>query len=278
MSDPIEDINISQEECKKVLGYIDRIKGVDLSSYRLNFVYRRLRLRMSAIKVESCSDYITFLKNHPAELDKFFDSLSINVTEFFRDPEVFETVKDILLPEIMRKKEGADSRFIRVWSAGCATGQEVYSLAILIKEKLERKSNFLVKILGTDVDADALQKSEKGEYHTSQFRKVDKEILEKYFIADYNDICIARPVLKRMVEFKQHNLITDPPMRGMDLVFCRNVMIYLTRDQQNLLFNKFYHSLNRDGYLVIGQVETIWDRDLFVPVDIRKRIYKKQPN
>jgi chemotaxis methyl-accepting protein methylase len=164
---------------------------------------------------------------------------------------------------------------IRIWSAGCASGQEAYSLAILINELLGGSDRFLVKIWATDVDNDALERAKKGEYDTRDFKEVDKKLLEKYFDPVYNDRYALKEDIKRLVRFEKHNLITDKGLKFMDIIFCRNVMIYFNRVQQELLLNKFYESLNSKGYLVLAKVESIWDKELFITIDPLQKIYQK---
>lgn len=268
----------NHRELKKITDFIFAAKGVDLSSYRQSFVYRRLWTRMAAQRSVCYDTYFNLLKNSPDELDKLLDAISINVSEFFRNPDVFEAFRKTVLSELLQRKERLGNKTIRVWSAGCAIGQETYSLAILIKEELEGRERFTVRIWGTDVDKDALEIAKKAEYGSALLKNVSKEILEKYFVSGYNGLYKLKDEIKRMVSFEQHNLITEPALKHMDIVFCRNMMIYLTRQQQETLFDKFYNSLNHKGYLVIGQVEVAWNKNLFKPVNLRSRIYQKSDN
>lgn len=272
------EIKTPKRDIKDFLNFIHGLKGIDLSSYRESFITRRLRIRMMETNTTRCHEYSELIEKDPEELNRFFDTLSINVSNFFRDPEVFEAIKESLLPELIQRKVASSNKMIRVWSAGCATGQETYSVAILLYEALKDKGDFFAKVCGTDVDNDALQKARSGIFETSQLKQLKKETLAKYFIAHYNDVCEIKEHIKKLTKFQQHNLIEDPPLRGMDIVLCRNVMIYMTRQQQELLFDKFYNSLNFKGYLVVGQVETLWNNDRFRAVDLRRRIYQKKQN
>lgn len=276
MDKPIIKFGISQQEFKEVIDFICLAKGIDVGSYRQNFVYRRLWTRLAATQSKNCSNYLGILRTNPSELERLLDALSINVSEFFRNPEVFEAFGKTVLPELLKKKEYLGSRSIRVWSAGCAYGQEAYSLAILIKEALENRRHFIAKIWGTDVDKDALEKAKKAEYGGVLLKDVKKEVLEKYFISGYNGLYKLKDSIKNTVVFQQHNLFTDKPLKYMDIIFCRNTLIYFNRQQQEVLFNKFYHSLKPEGYLVIGQVESVWHQKMFRLIDLRRRIYQKQ--
>ncbi|MCX7927062.1 MAG: protein-glutamate O-methyltransferase CheR [Candidatus Omnitrophica bacterium] len=268
--------NIPQEELIRILRFISEQKSIDLCSYRQNFCFRHIRSRMQETGCLTASDYIRYIKENKEELDHFIDSLSINVTHFFRDKEVFEAFAKNALVELIQKKDSvADRGVIRVWSAACATGQEPYSLAILLTEALQKKPNFLIKILATDVDNDALEAAQKGFYEERDFREMDKKLLEKYFEPVYNGKYSVHPQIRNLVKFERHNLITDPPFKHMDIIFCRNVMIYFSRQQQDELIKKFYEGLNSGGFLVLAKVEMVWNKDLFKIYDLNNKIYQK---
>jgi chemotaxis methyl-accepting protein methylase len=265
---------VTEEELKKVIYFINSLRGIDLCSYRQTFVFRHLRSRLLETGADSPLNYISYIKKNPEEIDLFLNALSINVTHFFRDHEVFEAFANKALPELIRRKETTERSLIRIWSAGCASGQEAYSLAILINEMLQGKENFVVRIWATDVDSTALERARKAEYDVRDLKEVNKKLLEKYFVPVYNKYTLKEEI-KRMVRFERHNLITEKGFKFMDIIFCRNVMIYFSRQQQEQLFSKFYESLNSQGYLVIARVETVWDKDLFVPIDTLQKIYQK---
>lgn len=262
---------------KKIIDFIRQHKGIDLSQYREGFAFRRLRLRLQAVKCQSYLDYIKLLREEPEEFNRFLDNLSINVTEFFRDSEVFEAFKKILVSEIIPGKEASGHKTLRVWSAGCASGEETYSLAMLIKESLRAKTGFTVKIWGTDIDNDALEKAGKGEYKLDEkLKNIDKRILDKYFIpGGETDTCRVQDEIKQMVKFEQCNLNRDPSFNYLDAIFCRNVMIYLSHQQKNELFERFHRLLNPRGYLVLSKVETLWEKKLFETVLPKEKIYRK---
>ncbi|MDD5730572.1 MAG: protein-glutamate O-methyltransferase CheR [Candidatus Omnitrophica bacterium] len=263
-------------EFDKFVDFIRKNQGIDLSFYRKSFVLRRLRLRMSQTESENYLDYVNCIKKVPEEFSNFLDALGINVTEFFRDPEVFAAFKEKTLAELISRKESSYQSTIRIWSAACASGEEAYSLAITVKEALERtKKVFKVGIWATDMDSDALSKAKKAEYKAFDLRKLDKKILEKYFIPAYNSLYNLKEEVKQMVTFQRHNLITDEPLNFMDVIFCRNMMIYLNRQQQEAMAVKFHHGLNSKGYLVVGKVESVWGKDLFKLVETREKIYQK---
>lgn len=266
---------MNEEGLKKILDFIHEYKGLDLSSYRQNFLYRRLRLRIFSTKTRDYLEYITLLKNSPEEYNAFLDALSINVTEFFRDPDVFEVVKKVVLPELIARKEARGNLSLRVWSSACANGEEPYSIAILIRQSLKEKTNFLVRIWASDIDNDALEKAKKAEYPAQELKNIDSEIIKKYFISSSNNCYRLSDEIRQMVKFQVHNLFRVFPFKCLDVIFCRNVLIYLDRRQTKELFHTFSQLLNPGGYLVLGKVETLWDRDLFVPLDLRMKIYQK---
>ncbi|MFH1248391.1 MAG: protein-glutamate O-methyltransferase CheR [Candidatus Omnitrophota bacterium] len=269
-------IDIKDRELLKVLEYVSRQRGLDLlSAYRKEFVFRRLRLRMRTTRCSKALEYLELLDKNDEEYNKFLDHLSINVTEFFRDEDVFEYFRKEVLPAIVKKKESSNEQIIRIWSAGCAHGQEPYSISIILRESLDSKKKFFLRIWATDIDSDALRVANRAEYSAQDIKNIDKRIVEKYFNKAYNDIYVLGAEIKHDVFFKRHNLTEEPPLRYIDAVFCRNVMIYFHRQQQELLFKKFHQSLSASGYLIIGKTETIWDRDLFMPVNTQLKIYRK---
>lgn len=266
---------LDESGLKKILEFIRERKGVDLGSYRRNFLLRRLRLRMSTAKAKGYLEYVRLLEKNPDEFNLFLDELSINVTEFFRDPDVFNAFRDLVLSEIIQKKLASGSRSLRIWSSACATGEEPYSIAILAKEALKDKPDFAVRILASDVDARALEKAAKGEYEARALQRIDPAVLKKYFVPLEAARYRVREDIRKMVRFRAHNIFHEPPFKCLDIIFCRNVIIYLNRALTKELFATFSRLLVPGGYLVLGKVETLWERDLFVPVDLKAKIYQK---
>jgi chemotaxis methyl-accepting protein methylase len=283
MAEPIEQASeqtatqklTEEREFEKILHFIKSSFKLDLTSYRRNFVFRHLRSRMHDVRCPTASKYISLLQEKPEELRDFVDTLSINVTHFFRDADVFSTFARTIVPEVMKAKGDGEQKLIRVWSAACASGQEPYSIAILLKELFADKPQILIKIVATDVDSDALARAEKGEYDIRDFRETDKKLLDKYFTPVYNKCYRINDDVRRLVRFQKHNLLTDEPLKFIDVIFCRNVMIYFSREQQDLLFRKFHQGLGFNGYLIIAKVETVWDKTLFSVVDSNHKIYQK---
>jgi chemotaxis methyl-accepting protein methylase len=290
---------LNDNELKVFLSRLQEIHGVDLSSYRESFLRRRISFRMQLVEAKDYSTYLDILKKDPAEYKRFIDNFSINVTEFFRDTDVFECFKNNCVRELLRRKAAAGHKVIRAWSMGCASGEEAYSLAITIKEELKDKTDdFLVSIWGTDIDRDALDTAGKAEYSSRSLKGMDLSLRQEYFdpIATTQEkpedkaACAKfvngveqqyrlKDTIKKLVHFKQHNFINDPPLRFMDFVFCRNVMIYLDRQEIEVMITKFHKALTTMGYLVIGKTEGIRAGNLgtlFLPVDLNKKIFQKR--
>jgi chemotaxis methyl-accepting protein methylase len=263
-----------EKDLGNVVLFINQRYGMDLAYYRQSFLFRHMRSCMQDVNCKNSSEYISLLKNKPEEFKRFLETLSINVTHFFRDIEVFNAFARIVIPDLLKQKERGERSCIRVWSAGCASGQETYSLAILFKEALGA-SGMDFKITGTDVDQDSLDKAKEGVYEERNFHETDKKLLDKYFTQDYNRCYRVNDEIRQFVKFEKNNLITDEPLRHVDIIFCRNVLIYFNRAQQDLIFSKFFSGLNSTGYLVTAKVETIWNKDLFVNIDLNSKIYKK---
>ena len=259
----------------KILTFIQKHKGLDVSSYRQNFIHRRLRLRVLATRVKSPQEYIALIEKSPEEFNLFLDALSINVTEFFRDPDVYDAFRKLALTELMNRKAASDYKSIRIWSSACASGEEAYSLAILLKEELKGRQDLMVKVLATDIDDQALEKAKEATYRTGDLQKLPPAILKKYFTLSNAAHYQVNDDIRQMVKFQKHNIFGQAPYKGLDAIFCRNIMIYLSRPQMMELFKKFYELLNPQGYLILGKVETLWERNLFKPVDLKAKIYQK---
>lgn len=273
--DRVPDLEINDPFLEKFIEFISSHKGIDLSLYRKTFVLRRLRIRMGVMKTPDLQRYLLAIKSDPNEFNELLNTLGVNVTEFFRDQEVFTFFKEKVLAELVERKLSCNQRIIRIWSAACATGEEAYSIAITVKEALRGKNDFSVKIMASDMDKEALGKAQKAEYKANELRKLDKKILDNYFIPVYNNLYHLREDIRQMVSFHQRNLFTDEFPNFNDVIFCRNMMIYLAREQQDRLIRRFYEVMTRKGYLVIGKVENIWEKNLFSVVDSREKIYQK---
>ncbi len=257
----------------QLLERIYQDRGLDFSRYHRSILKRRVALRLRAHNLNSYTEYLSVLAKNPEEYDRLFDVLTINVSEFFRDLSVWDAIKKILKVHLLDSSY-KESR-IKIWSAGCAKGEEAYSLAILIEEIASRKH---VEIYATDIDAASISEAKKGEYDPPRLKNVSDILLKKYFDYRGGGKYIVKDFIKRKVFFKRLDLINDRFFSSVDLILCRNVFIYFTKPLQETILNKFYSALKENGYLVIGKTETIlYEAKLILrEIDIENRIYQKR--
>lgn len=244
---------ISSVELNDFKKKIYKISGFNLEAYKNCQLDRRLLLMMEKANCTNLYNYYSYLSNKPDQLNEFIDSLTINVSEFFRNSDKFQELRQKILPEISRKK-----RTIRIWSAGCSNGAEVYSVLIILAQmKLLERSY----IIATDIDTSAISKAKKGIYYQDSLQNVTKIDLEQYFDLtkdDDNKLCYQfKESWSKHVHFYQHDLLSDEYPRYIDLLICRNVIIYFNDDAKKTTYNNFYRSLREDGILFIGGTERI---------------------
>ncbi len=266
---------VSKRVITEVKELVRRYSGTDISGYKDDFLYRRIRARMLALNLRSLNDYVTYLRRNPKEVKELLNNISINVSEFFRDPWVWEEVKKILIKVIESKKP---LRTLRLWSAGCSKGEEPYTISIILHELLGPKiRNYLITIYATDIDHEALEEASKGVYRINSLRNVPPQLRMKYFEKVGPGLYMVKPEIKQYVKFRRHDLIRDPPLPFMDMVFCRNVLIYFSKELQNKVLLKLWRSLRVGGYLVLGASEYLTGEvvNYFKPVSIRARIFVK---
>ena len=263
VSDPSvkRDIIDDVDTLNKVFSLLRASSGVDFALYKSNTVVRRIERRMGIKQIEKLGDYLQFLYQSPSEVSTLYRELLIGVTRFFRDPEAFKQIRNEVIPAIFTSKQRGEP--IRVWVAGCSTGEEAYSLAILLTEYMEVHGQYMdVKVFATDLDKNALEFAGKGVYPESIAADVSPEYLHNYFVKDDDTYTVTRRV-REMVIFAQQNVITDPPFSKVDLISCRNVLIYLQAALQKKVIAAFQFALNPDGFLVLGTSETVSDADDF---------------
>ena len=263
-----------EEVVQQILQMLQARRGTKLDQYRIATLRRRLRKRALGQGYSSLREYLAFLKESQEEMDQLFDSLLINVTEFFRDAEAFRVIEERVIPELAaRVREG---REVRIWSAGVATGEEAYSIAILLAEALEPGADWSnVKIFATDVDPGALAEARSGFYEAGRLANLSAERMERFFTRNGAGFEVKKS-LRRMVVFGQHDLTKDPPIGRLDLIVCRNVMIYFDLPMQQRLLSTFRYSLVDGGVLFLGRSEAIsQDSESFESVDRRYRVFRK---
>jgi chemotaxis protein methyltransferase CheR len=251
--------------------------SLDCNQYKDNYLKRRIAVRMHVNKVPTYREYIHLLTRDPDEYSELLSDLTINVTQFFRDPEVFRILEEEFLPLLIYHKVKSGKRVIRIWSAGCASGEEPYSLAILMHDLLGSEiDNFIVTILGTDIDSECLEAAKIGEYLPRQIENVRLGFLNSYFTYDGEMYQLSDDIID-MVRFKKLDLFSDIKGGNFDLILCRNVIIYFTKQMQQRLFENFYDSLNWGGYMVLGKTETLLGdtQRRFEAVNTRERVYQK---
>ncbi|MEB2786988.1 chemotaxis protein CheB [Algoriphagus persicinus] len=263
----------NEAEFLKILGLIQKHTPLDFSEYRRPTIIRRISLRMAKNKLTSLADYADFLKTNLVEINNLTKEFLISVTKFFRDEEAFEVIQQKVIPAIVENKLHGDT--LKVWVIGCATGEEAYSLAILIAEFLsEVKRTLEVKIFASDIDKSALSHASKGVYPESIKNDVSKDRLDKFFVKK-GDHYKVRDNIRKMLIFADHNIVNQPPYGKMDLISCRNLLIYINPVLQKKILSSLHFCLNLEGYLFLGPSESLCDlKHSFIEVDKRWKIYK----
>src|SRR5262245_21682959 len=248
--------------------------GHDFSQYKKNTICRRIERRMHVHQIETANNYLRYLQQTPREADILFKELLIGVTSFFRDPEAFKVLKEHLLKSL---KERPKDYGIRVWVPGCSGGEEVYSLAILLRECMEELNrSFKVQVFGTDLDQDAIQTARTGLYPASVAGDMNPERLKRYFIKEDNAYRISKDI-REMAVFAFQNVIKDPPFTKLDLLSCRNLLIYLDTDLQKRLLPIFHYALRPSGLLFLGTSESVGTFvDLFSLLDKKWKIFRRK--
>lgn len=262
------------KDFQRVLALLRMQRGVDLSQYRDTTLKRRIQRRMVVRTCRALADYIKLLETDSVEISALFDDVLINVTSFFRDPEVFETLKAAIFPEILK----TSPQTIRIWIAGCSTGQEAYSLAIALLEFLEQKLNAPgIQIFATDIsESISIEKGRRGWYPESIEAEVSPERLRRFFTKEDGGYRISKTI-RDVCIFAKQNVTCDPPFSRLDLVSCRNLLIYLTPELQRHVISTFHYALNPSGYLLLGNSETVGaSSDLFELLDRKYKIYSKK--
>ncbi len=272
---PIEEKD--QSALEKVLILLRAKTGQDFSLYKKNTIYRRVERRMSIHQIDRIATYVRFLQENPQEVELLFKELLIGVTSFFRDPEAWEYLQGEAIPGLLAARSAGGT--IRAWSLGCSSGEEAYSLAIVFKEALEQikpTENFSLQIFATDLDRDAINKARQGFYPATIAADVTPERLRRFFIREENGYRVAKEI-REMVTFATQNVIMDPPFTKLEILICRNLLIYLAPELQKKLLPLFHYSLNPGGVLFLGSAETINTfTELFTPLHLKSRIFQRR--
>ena len=262
-----------QNNVTKVLIQIRSKTGQDFSHYKQNTIRRRIERRMAVHQIDKISHYLDYVRENPSEVTTLFKDLLIGVTNFFRDPDAFYILEKEIISEIVKTRKGDN---IRVWIPGCATGEEAYSIAIIFAEQIEKsQKHFNIQIFGTDIDEDAIEYAWAAIYPDSIAADISKERLKRFFVKEDSTYKVKKQI-REMLVFATQSLIKDPPFSRLDLVSCRNVLIYMDTVLQKKILPMFHYTLNRAGYLFLGTSETIGEySDLFSTLNSKWKIYKR---
>jgi two-component system CheB/CheR fusion protein len=262
-----------QEELISILHFIRDHSGKDFTNYKRPTLIRRLNKRMLHLSINNYKDYRQYLSQNKEEVEIISDEFLISVTKFFRDPEAFKIIEEIVIPKLFKKRPITDQ--VRVWVAGCCTGEEAYSIAILIREYLDSiNKDFDIRILASDIDKKALEVATKGIYPAKALQDVPSNILNSYFSTVGKNYSII-PRIRKMIIFSEHDLTNDPPFSKMDLICCRNVLIYMNSELQKRIFNTFHGALKLGGYLFLGPSENHDPlRSYFQNINLKWKIYQ----
>jgi len=257
-----------------IVKILHKEKQLDLFKYKEETIKRRIEKRMKILNFATIEEYARYLKDNEKEVDILNQEVLIGVTDFFRGVESFESLKNYMKKQLISKAEYSE---FRLWSVACSSGEEAYTLAILANEiSKELGKKLHIKIFATDIDDMALEKARIGEYKESALKYIEKELIEKYFVKSEYGYRVVK-TLRDQIIFAHHNFLNNPPFINMDLISCRNVLIYLKSSTQSDVFSIFHYSLKNDGLLFLGSSEsTLSSIDLFVTLDSKYRIYEKK--
>ncbi|MGD9274965.1 MAG: CheR family methyltransferase, partial [Desulfobacterales bacterium] len=272
-------INVAETTVKhqlqKVFALIRNATGHDFSQYKQTTIRRRIERRLAVHQIDKLPDYIVYMQKNPLEIDALFKDLVIGVTSFFRDPEAYQVLEQKVLPNLLHGRKPDDP--LRCWVVGCSTGEEAYSLAVIAAEAMEKLKKYLnVQIFATDIDEAAIENARKGIFPDSIAADISKERLDQFFTKD-DGVFRVKKQIRDMVVFSLQSIIRDPPFSRLDLVSCRNLMIYLDQTLQKKIIPVFHYTLNPEGVLLLGTAETIGEfTDLFQPLNAKWKIFQRK--
>ena len=260
---------------ERILSVLRQVTGVDFTQYKFNTLFRRISRRAVLLKLDGLEQYAAYLQRTPAEVEALYQDILINVTGFFRNPEAFETLKTKALPRVTEDR--ARNEPIRVWVVGCSTGEEAYSVAMVLSEYLaDAQLNFPVQIYATDLNGAAIDRARAGFYSKAVVHDISMERMRRFFIESDGGYRISKTI-RDMCVFARHNVLTDPPFSRMDLVCCRNVLIYIEQRLQKRLLPVLHYALKPRAFLMLGASETIGSyRELFDLEDSKTKLYSKR--
>ncbi|MFO7583893.1 MAG: chemotaxis protein CheB [Anaerolineales bacterium] len=269
----------SENSLKKIFILLRSQTGHDFSQYKPNTIQRRIERRMAVQQIETLEEYVRYLQQTPPEVESLFRDMLIGVTNFFRDPQAFQALEEQVIPKLFAGKSESDT--IRVWVPGCSTGEEAYSLAILLAERQEiLKHNFRLQVFATDIDSQAIATARTGLYPASIAADLSPERLARFFTAEPGESTYRiHKNIRDMLIFSEQNLIKDPPFSKLNLISCRNLLIYIGAELQKKLIPLFHYALNPNGFLFLGTSETVSEfGDLFSTLDRKAKLFQRKEN
>ncbi len=271
------DLQIFSDQVDKLISLARSRFGINLDRYRRSCINRKVNHRMFRLDCNSLDEYINYLLDHPSEISRLLKAVTIQVTEFFRDPDVFSVISGTVMPELVRNKLSHGSRTIRIWSAGCASGEETYSVTMLFLNSVEfRKDRMDIKVYGTDISRESLDMARRGRYRVERMKSVPRRIKKNFFRKDGKEYRVVQEVKDRVV-FSQHDLFTPSPLSGLDLIICRNVLIHFNHQSRREIIERFYRSLTERGMVMLGKSEAVDGEtaNRFHLINARAKVYRK---
>jgi len=268
------EVLVPNPELEKIKKQVLDKTGFNLSYFKPTFLARRINVRMKVLNVTNGSEYADLLKSESDEILSLYDSISIHVTRFYRDKQVWNTFSKNIVPELFN---GGINKTIRIWSAGCATGEEPYSIAIMLQEFLQDK-NYKIKIIATDINSHFLTEAKKGIFSINALENLNSKLIEKYFSNSGKDQYRVNKKIKDMVTFQLGDIGTYS-VSYLDAVFCRNLLIYYNSNAQDLIINKFYQVIKENKFLILGMDESLLGNKNyknFIHLFPREKIYQKR--
>ncbi len=269
---------VKEESClKKIFILLRAHTGNDFSQYKPSTIHRRIERRMAVHQIDTMESYVKFLQQTPSEIEALFRDLLIGVTNFFRDPAAFKALEEQVIPTLFASKPVGS--IIRVWSPGCSTGEEAYSIAMLIQEHMDSlKQNFKIQVFATDIDSQAITTARNGLYPASISADISPERLARFFsIESDSSMYRVHKGIRDLLVFSEQNVIKDPPFSKLDLICCRNLLIYLNGDLQKKLMPLFHYALNPKGFLFLGTSETVGEfSELYAALNRKQKIYQRK--
>ncbi|MBI2209574.1 MAG: PAS domain-containing protein [Deltaproteobacteria bacterium] len=264
------------KQFESLLSYLQQNRGFDFTGYKRPSLMRRISKRMQMVSIESFGDYMDYLEVHPEEFPQLFNTILINVTSFFRDPPAWDYLAGEIIPRILKDKKKDEP--IRVWTAGCASGEEAYTIAMALAEAMGVQAfRQRTKVYATDVDEEALNLARQASYGDKELQEVDAKLKDKYF-EPLNSRHSFRADFRRCVIFGRHDLVQDAPISHLDLLISRNTLMYFNAETQARILARFHFALKENGYLFLGRAELLSTHgNFFTPMDLKSRIFTRVP-